>query len=120
MSEVKEAAVPVNGQRKGERLGEELFAKAKGKGKGQDRHVTISRPRYERAAIMIEGTSPYVQNAFSKKALNMMAERQRQGDKAKSKRKREERDFDEDYKNAMHVTADGRAGIPAPCIRNAM
>jgi hypothetical protein len=81
--------------------------------------VIISPPRMQTAVLHIRGASPYVQHAFSQKAQQQMEETQRAGTQARSRKKREARDFEEGYRNAMHISAEGWVGIPAPAFRNA-
>ena len=82
--------------------------------------VTISPPKFERAEVLIRGTSPYVQHNFSQKARAIMEARQREGQRSRKGRQKEARDFEADYEAAKHVSADGWCGVPAPAFRNAM
>lgn len=83
--------------------------------------VEIKAPNIKTIEVVIEGTSPYVQNKFSNKAQEMMRAKQEAGSTgAISKRKREAKDFDECYENAKHLSKDGWCGIPAMCFRKAM
>lgn len=82
--------------------------------------VAIKPPKIETAHFHIVGTSPYVQCRFSQKAMNMMAEKMLAGGPAKSKRVREARNFEEDFRQAMHISTEGWCGIPAGAFRNAM
>lgn len=82
--------------------------------------VVIEPPKIGVASIRIVGIAPYVQHKFSKKAREQMMAKQRQGDQAKKERKREAKDFEQVYKDAMHVSREGWVGIPAPSFRNAM
>jgi len=82
--------------------------------------VIITPPRFERAAIRIRGTAPYVQHNFSAKARAQIEATQREGSRSKKGRKRDARDFEADYEAAKHVSKDGWCGIPAPAFRNAM
>lgn len=82
--------------------------------------VTITPPKFERAAIRIRGTAPFMQNKFSQKARVKIEETQRQGSQSAKGKKKEARDFEDDWKSAMHVTADGWCGIPAPAFRAAL
>ena len=84
------------------------------------RPLVISPPNFKRAIFRIIGIAPYVQLAFSGKAQNKMREKHEQGSQAKKGIKREKRDFNEDYKNAFHVSTEGWHGIPAAAFRNAM
>ena len=83
--------------------------------------VVISPPNFKTVTFCIQGTAPYVQNAFSNKAKEMMMAVQRAGSTAKKGRgKREPKDFQECYERAKHISDDGWCGIPAPAFRNAM
>jgi hypothetical protein len=68
----------------------------------------------------LRGESPYMQCRFSQKAINKIMETHRQGQQARSKRTREARNFDEDYRQAMHLLEDGSSGIPCSAFRNAL
>ena len=82
--------------------------------------ITITPPRFDRAAIRIRGTAPYMAHKFSTKARTKIEENQRAGSRAKKGTQKEARNFEDDWANAMHVTADGWAGIPAPSFRAAL
>jgi len=82
--------------------------------------LVINRPNLIEMPIAIRGTAPYVQHKFSAKARNMMLEKQQAGSTAKGKKTREARDIEEEYRAAMHLDSEGRAGIPAPAFRSAM
>lgn len=82
--------------------------------------VTIAAPNFKTAQFTIRGTSPYVQNRFSAKAINEIRETQQAGSTAKKGRKKEPKDFEAAYHGAMHISTDGWTGIPAPAFRNAM
>jgi len=82
--------------------------------------VQIKPPHIETAKFQIVGTAPYVQARFSAKAMQAMHEKHEAGSTANKKKTRNKRDFDEDYKQAMHIAVDGWIGIPAGAIRAAM
>jgi len=82
--------------------------------------VTISEPNIKYMKINILGTAPYVQNKFSAKAREMMKAKQEAGSTAKKGAKRDAKDFQQCYKDAMHIMEDGSPGMPAPAFRNAM
>lgn len=96
------------------------MAKAKANEKQSVNTVTISPPNIQRATIRIIGISPLVQNKFSKKAKDQIRETQLAGSTARSKKKRIARNFEEDFKQAQHVSDKGWVGIPAPAFRAAM
>lgn len=82
--------------------------------------LTIMPPAMAILKVLIEGTSPYCQSRFSKKALDQMREAQAAGSTAKKGKKREAKNFDECYEQALHKTKEGWCGIPAGGIRTAM
>lgn len=82
--------------------------------------VQIAAPRIKTAEFLLVGTAPYVQLRFSEKAMNAMAEKMKAGSQAKGKRVRESRDFDDDFKQAMHISEEGWVGVPAGSFRAAM
>jgi hypothetical protein len=82
--------------------------------------LVIKAPNLHTAAFEIVGAAPYVQHRFSAKAQAEMIAKQKAGTQAQSKKKREPKDFDAVYLGAMHKSADGWIGIPAPAFRNAM
>lgn len=92
----------------------------KASSKPAEQRVTIEPPKFETIEVSIKGVSPYVQHKFSKKAREQMMAKQRLGDKAKKSRAREAKDFEQTYKDAMHIAREGWNGIPAPSFRNAM
>jgi hypothetical protein len=81
----------------------------------------LIRPLQEiELGFRLRGLAPYMQCRFSQKAIAKIQETHRQGQQARSRRTREARDFDEDYRNAMHLFADGGCGIPCSAFRNAL
>lgn len=82
--------------------------------------LIITPPNFVTAEFKIEGIDPYVQNKFSHKALTMIMDKQKAGDKAKAKKKHAPKDFDECFEGAIHRSAEGWEGIPAPAFRCAM
>lgn len=81
--------------------------------------VTIAPPKFRTITVRITGTAPYMQARFSAKAMIAMMDKMAAGSTAKSKKQREARDFDEDFRQSMHVSTDGWVGIPAAALRNA-
>lgn len=81
--------------------------------------LAVPAPRFRTLAIHIEGTAPYMQARFSHKALQAMRDKMEAGSTSRSKRTREARDFEEDFKQAQHVSEEGWRGIPAAAFRNA-
>lgn len=81
--------------------------------------VVISPPNFEVLSLRLVGTAPYVQARFSAKATQAMMAKMAAGPTAKKGTKREARDFDDDFRQAQHVSAEGWVGVPAAAIRNA-
>lgn len=82
--------------------------------------VAISPPKIQQAVFKIIGTAPYVQARFSAKAMQAMKAKMMAGATAKGKKVREARDFDDDFKQAQHISTDGWIGIPAGAFRKGM
>ena len=90
--------------------------------KMSNKQVTISAPNFQTAVFRIRGTTPYVQNKFSKKAREAMRETQKEGSTAEGKRGRgrKPKDFALAYEESKHVSDDGWCGMPASAFRNGM
>lgn len=82
--------------------------------------VTIKPANIQTAQFNIVGTAPLVQARFSEKAKQAMMAKMEAGSTASKSRAKPARDFDEDMRNAMHISEDGWQGIPAGAFRNAM
>lgn len=82
--------------------------------------VVIKPPNFQTAKIKIRGTAPYVQHAFSQKALQTMMDTQMAGSQSRKGKARQPKDFKEVYRNATHFARQGWIGIPAAAIRNGM
>jgi hypothetical protein len=82
--------------------------------------IVIKAPNLRIMELEIEGTAPYVQHKWTRKALAQMREKQAAGDKAKARRAKEPKDFDALYAESTYRLPDGSYGIPAPSFRNAM
>lgn len=85
----------------------------------KENQVVIAAPKFRTAVIEIRGTSPYMQARFSQKAKEAMMATMAAGSTAKTKKKREARNFEEDFKQAQHISGEGWNGIPAAAFRNA-
>ena len=88
--------------------------------KPQDAATVIKAPDLRQVVFSIKGTAPYVQARFSEKAAQMMMAKMAAGSTSRGKKVREARDFDADYRNAMHLSTEGWHGIPAGAFRQAM
>jgi len=87
-------------------------------------NIVISRPDFRVSKFDIRGDAPYVQNAFSEKALQIMRDAQELGNVGKKGKKRDGKDFDECYEGAKHLFAGSNKkevyGIPAAAFRKGM
>jgi len=81
--------------------------------------IAIKPPKFQTLAFRIVGTAPYMQARFSAKAMQAMKDKMEAGQSAKGKKQREARDFDDDFRQAQHISTDGWVGIPAAALRNA-
>ena len=81
--------------------------------------VSIPAAKIERVTFSIIGTSPYMQSRFSEKAKQKMMAKMAEGSTAKGKKVRPPRDYDDDYRHAMHKSTEGWCGIPAGAFRTA-
>lgn len=81
--------------------------------------VTISPPKFQTISLTLIGTAPFMQARFSAKAMQAMKTKMEAGSTAKKGQKREPRDFEDDFKQAQHISSEGWVGVPAAAIRNA-
>ena len=84
------------------------------------KELTISAPNLQVVKLGIRGTAPLVMNRFSEKAKATMRSTQEEGSRSRKGKKREPKDFEQQYKDSLHVSQDGWYGIPAPAFRAAM
>ena len=82
--------------------------------------VAIKPANIQRAEFRISGTAPYVQARFSGKAMQAMMSKMAAGSTSRKGTAKPARDFDDDYRQAMHMSSDGWHGIPAGAFRQAM
>lgn len=87
--------------------------------KNEPTTVVVSAPKFKTLLLEIEGIAPLMQAKFSAKTRQEMMAKMMAGSTSKSKKTREARDFDDDFKQAQHVSEDGWVGIPAAAFRNA-
>ena len=82
--------------------------------------IAIKPINFQQIAVEIRGTSPLMQARFSKKAEIMakMASEDKPATKGRGAT-RPPRDYDKDFREAMHLSTEGWNGIPAPAFRNA-
>ena len=85
--------------------------------------VVIKEPNIRTLRVRLIGTAPYVQCKFAEKARGAMMAKMAAGSQAKKGKAREARDFEADYRGAMHrCEAPGGGewcGIPAGAFRAA-
>lgn len=88
----------------------------------KDEGVAVIQPaNIVRATLNITGTAPFVQNKFSKKARDkMMLDMSTPKAAKKGKAARDPRNYDSDFEQAQHKTAEGWNGIPCSAFRAAM
>lgn len=82
--------------------------------------LTVKAPDLRILEVRIIGDSPYMQHAFTEKAMAQMKAKHEAGSTARGKKERSKRDFEEDAKAATHRSTEGWVGIPASSFRNAM
>ena len=82
--------------------------------------VQIPPPRLRTVEFTLIGTAPYMHARFSEKARNAMREKHLAGSVSRKGKKREPRDFEEEYRQAVHRSVEGWAGIPASSFRQAL
>jgi len=82
--------------------------------------LKITPPNLGVARFNIRGLSPYVQHAFSAKQQRIMEATQRAGQQSRGRKVRQPKDFEQLYRDAMHISVEGWCGIPAPSFRNAI
>lgn len=83
----------------------------------QSQVITIKPANLAILPLMIEGTAPYVQHKFSAKAKQQIEATQRAGSTDKKGKKREPKDFEEIWRQSMHIGVDGKHGMPASAFR---
>lgn len=76
-------------------------------------NTVVKAIQAKRITVRIVGTSPIIANKWSEKAKQMMAKKG-SGDKTSN---RDARDTDAEFKAAMHLTSDGKHGVPVMAIK---
>jgi hypothetical protein len=113
--EILEVREPQESQAEGE-----VSAAALNQALGKVERVVITPPRFGFALLIAEGDAPYTQNKMSRRAFEQMRAKQAAGQQAKSKKVRLPKQFAGLHMEAIHISEDGWAGIPATAFRNAM
>jgi hypothetical protein len=81
---------------------------------------TISAPNIEGMKVRLVGTTPLMMARFSQKAMKAMEDIMTGAKKRGAKRVRTDKDFEEDYEQAKHITSEGWVGIPCAALRAAL
>ncbi len=81
--------------------------------------ITITPPNFQMVKLTLVGTAPLMQARFAAKAMQAMKAKMEAGSTAKKGGKKEARDFEEDFRQAMHISTEGWIGVPASALRNA-
>jgi hypothetical protein len=81
--------------------------------------IRISPPNFKRIKFTLEGTAPLLQHKFGGRKVQVMMDNMAAGSTTKKGKKRDPRDFEEDFKGAMHISSEGWCGVPAASFRNA-
>lgn len=81
--------------------------------------MVISPPKFRQATFKLIGTAPYMQARFAAKAMQAMKAKMEAGSTASKGKKRDARDFDDDFRQAQHLSTEGWNGVPAAAFRNA-
>lgn len=83
--------------------------------------LVVSAPNFQTYTFSCKGLTPYMQNAWSAKAIKQMLDAMARGDgEGDVKVKRPPKDFAAAYKGAFHRSTDGWVGIPCSAIRAAL
>lgn len=84
--------------------------------------VRIPEPHIESIDLVLIGLTPYMQNRWTQKAIDAMRGKMKIGGGQASKLKgsKPPRDFDEDYRQSMHISTEGWHGIPVGAFRAAL
>lgn len=91
----------------------------KSKAAGAETVITVSPPNIQSVTVRLIGNAPYMQARFSEKAMHAMMAKM-DGTVKKGTKARAARDFDEDMRNAMHISTEGWVGVPASSLRAAL
>lgn len=81
--------------------------------------VVVAPPNFQTIALQTRSLAPLMIHNFGKKARLKMIARHEAGSVAVKGKKKEKRDFDEDFNEARHISAEGWDGIPASAFRSA-
>lgn len=79
--------------------------------------IAITPPNMQVVTYTIRGTAPLVQNKFSSRVLEAMAQKHAEGSTGTKRKQREAKDFDACAREATHISEKGWPGIPAAAFR---
>lgn len=82
--------------------------------------MNVKAPNFQYVSLRVIGTTIYCQNKFGQKALEQMRQQQLAGGAAKAKKIHDAKDFDQLYRDAMHISTEGWCGMPSSAFRNAL
>jgi len=80
--------------------------------------ITITPPNFQSVQLRLQGMSPLMQNKFSKKAVDAIAEKQTASDAVK--KPRAPKDYKAEFNAARYVSRQGWDGVPCRQIRASM
>lgn len=89
--------------------------------RGVDERPTLSVApiNLQELTLRLVGTAPLKQARFPAKAMQALKSKMEAGSTAQKGAKRKARDFDADFREAMHISTEGWVGVPAAAFRNA-
>lgn len=82
--------------------------------------IKISAPNIQQIRLRLDGNAPLMIAKFAQKSREMMKAKHEAGDTAKGKRAKAARDFEEDCRQARHISTEGWDGVYAGAFRAAM
>ncbi|KKN76717.1 hypothetical protein LCGC14_0366880 [marine sediment metagenome] len=80
--------------------------------------ITITPPNFQSVQLRLQGMSPLMQNKFSKKAVDAIAEKQTAADVVKGPRA--PKDYEAEFNAARYVSRQGWDGVPCRQVRASM
>ena len=89
---------------------------ARGKVGEADRTIQIPEIRLQQMVVAIAGKTPLLTNRFSERAVQSIEDKQQHA----ARGPREARDPDAEFRDAMHLIADGVYGFPSDGIKKAL
>lgn len=80
----------------------------------------ITAPNFKFLEVKVVGDAPLVQNKFSQKAKDQIANKGGDEEEGAKKKTRKKRDFDAQFIGAQHISTEGWNGIPAISFKRAL